>query len=121
MRKLGLIFLFVALTGCGRGQIDILRAYNINPIRDASGKATTDLATQNRTSLQSAGQYTYIYVPPTQDDTDASASETADADEDTSAEDATLPEDAAEATSGDTQDVLDKIDALKQNVDSLKK
>lgn len=121
MRKLGLLCLFLALTGCGRGEIDLYRAYNISPMRDSSGKVAQDLASQNRNRMQTGGEYTYLYVPPTQADPkdEKDSSETQTSDDSTSAdEDASLPDDAA---SDGKQSVIDKIDSLKNAVDALKK
>lgn len=118
MRKLGLLCLFIALTGCGRGEIDLYRAYNITQMRDSSGKVAQDLASQNRNSMQTGGEYTYLYVPPTQADADSSDSETQSDDSPSSDEEATLPDDAS---SDGKQAVLDKIDDLKNAVATLKK
>lgn len=129
MRKLGLLFLFISLAGCGRGQSDLYRAYNISPMHDSSGKITEDLASQNRHSLQSSGEYTYLYVAPEQAGNEdknksATADETKDESDSQSEDlDAGVPDDAATTDLPDDakQAVVDKIDDLKDAVSALNK
>ncbi|HEY9843622.1 MAG TPA: hypothetical protein V6D23_24335 [Candidatus Obscuribacterales bacterium] len=139
MRKLGLLLLLVSLAGCGRGTTDLYRAYNVYNMHDSSGKVTTDLGTQNRYSLQTSGEYSYFYVTPDQpeaeaDKKDSDATDADASDADTSAEDS-VPDDVsseddsdADASDADTsetepdatQNVVDRIDELKDTVDTLK-
>lgn len=119
-RQLSLLLLMVsllaALTGCGRGTTDLYRAYNLTTIVDKSGKPTRDLASQNRVSLQTSGEYSYFYVAPEHEDfanpdpyakkTDADSDEAVDEDSDESAEEST---DESEDPGAELEEQLDEL------------
>ncbi|PKL75207.1 MAG: hypothetical protein CVV27_16565 [Candidatus Melainabacteria bacterium HGW-Melainabacteria-1] len=66
MRLSALLLLLLSLTACGRGTTDLYRAYNLTQMRDSAGKPVSDLATQNRYSMQNSGETAYYYVTPEQ-------------------------------------------------------
>lgn len=114
MHKLALLMvLSLLLTACGRGPTDFYRAYNIYVVRDAKGNVLPDLAAQNRVSLQSQNELTYIYQVPTASASSEESEETPEA----SSEDETLPDDAA--AEGELDGLSDAVEALESALSDL--
>lgn len=113
MHKLALLIaLSLLLTACGRGPTDFYRAYNIYVVRDAKGNVLPDLAAQNRTSLQSQGELTYIYQVPNQE-------EAASTEESENSEDDTLPADAPADSEGSLDGLSDAVEELESALSDL--
>lgn len=130
MHKMSLLFLLMALvSACGRDPANLYRAYDINPLQDQEGHVLPDLASQNRQSLQTNGEYQYFYVPPSQDSdsTNSDGSEQSDSQtqdsQSSSDSDAALPDDAPAAPSSPSSDPLAaakaKLAALSDTLDNL--
>lgn len=111
MRKVSFLLILLALIpACGRDPGTLYRSYNLTPIQDNEGNIQPDLATQNRQSLQTNGNYSYFYVPPSHDqESETDTTETQ--------EDATLPDDVAATTS--TPDPSDPLAAAKAELAEL--
>jgi hypothetical protein len=116
-----MVSLLAALTGCGRGTTDLYRAYNLTTIVDKSGKPTRDLASQNRVSLQTSGEYSYFYVAPEHEDFAnpdpyAKTTEADEADEDS---DEAVDEASDESADESTDESEDSGDELEEKIDEL--
>ncbi|MGV3523854.1 MAG: hypothetical protein ACO1RX_06485 [Candidatus Sericytochromatia bacterium] len=112
MSKLALLFaLSLLLSACGRGPTDFYRAYNIYVVRDAQGNVLPDLAAQNRMSMQSPQELTYVYQNPT-----ASSAEESDESSEAS-EDEALPDDAA--AEGSLDGLSDAVEELESALTDL--
>lgn len=133
------ILLATMLSACGgRNPADIYRAYNLTSGVGSNGKsAAGDLAAQNRYTLQTSGEYQYLYVAPEQQDfqnpdpnaqadkhtdessvdeseSDESADETTEeSGEEEFAEDESLPDDVSSA------DLESRIDDIQEELENL--
>lgn len=111
MRKASILLILLTLiSACGRDPGTLYRSYNLTPIQDKDGNIQPDLATQNRQSMQTSGNYSYFYVAPNHDEPASESTETADSD-------ATLPGDVATAT--DTPEPTDPLAAAKAGLAEL--